>query len=74
MKEKMLSKHWGAKVAMVKNRGKRKEEKWENRCDFEERKITLEEQKRKDERAAEEDQFMMMNPEGMDASARVFGN
>nr|XP_020168368.1 dnaJ homolog subfamily C member 7 homolog [Aegilops tauschii subsp. strangulata] len=51
---------------------KHKEEKWEKRCAFEERKIALEEQKRKDERTAEDDLLMMMNPEGMDAMTREF--
>ncbi|VAI68180.1 unnamed protein product [Triticum turgidum subsp. durum] len=52
---------------MAEKKEKHKEEKWKRRCAFEERKVFLEEQKRKDERTAGEGRFMMMNPEGMDA-------
>ena len=57
---------------MAEKKEKQKEEKWEKRCAFEERKLILEEQKRKDERTIEEVWFMMMNPKGMDAMARDF--
>ena len=70
MKETMLAKHWDAKVVMAEKKEKHKEEKWGKRCAFEERKLVLEEQKRKDERTANEDWFMMMNPEGMDVDGK----
>lgn len=74
MKETMLTKHWDAQVAMAEKKDKHKE-KWERRCAFEARKITLEEQKRRDERTVEEDRFMMMNPRGgMDAMTKKVGN
>ena len=57
---------------MAEKKEKHKEDKWEKRCAFEERKLILEEQRRKDERTAEEDRFMIMNPEGMDATTREF--
>ncbi|KAI4971365.1 hypothetical protein ZWY2020_002279 [Hordeum vulgare] len=61
MKDTMLAKHWDENL-----------EKWEKRCAFEARRLILEGQKRKDERTAEEDMFMMMNSKGMDAMAREF--
>ena len=43
MKEAMLAKHWDAKVAMAEKKEKHKEEKWQKRCAYEERKLFLEE-------------------------------
>lgn len=55
VKEIMLAKHFDTKVALAEKKDKQKESKWERRCAFEERKIALEEQKRRDKRTVEED-------------------
>ncbi|KAE8805898.1 Glutamyl-tRNA reductase 1, chloroplastic [Hordeum vulgare] len=73
IKEIMVAMHWDTKVAMAKKKYKHKEEKWEKQCAFEDCKITLEEQNRRFNRTAEEDRFMMMNREGMDAMEVVLG-
>nr|XP_040256607.1 RNA-binding protein cabeza-like [Aegilops tauschii subsp. strangulata] len=49
-----------------------KEANWEKICAFEEHKITLEEQKRKDNKIIEEDRFLMMYSNGMKPMAREF--
>ncbi|KAF7057646.1 hypothetical protein CFC21_064860 [Triticum aestivum] len=70
IKETLLAKHLATKVELTEKKDKHKE-KWARRSVFEEHKIALEEQRR-DEKTAEEDRFMMMNPEGMDVMTREF--
>ncbi|XP_044387569.1 keratin, type II cytoskeletal 1-like [Triticum aestivum] len=70
IKETLLAKHLATKVELTEKKDKQKE-KWARRSVFEERKIALEEQRR-DEKTAEEDRFMVMNPEGMDVMTREF--
>ena len=71
-KEEMMAKHLETKVALAEKKSHQNENKWEKRCSFEERKLTLEEKRRKDDKIAEENRLMMMDPNGMTPTAREF--
>ena len=66
-----MEKHLATKLALAE-KNQQKEAKWERRRASEERNIALEEQKRKDNKIAEEDRFLMMDLSGMEPMATKF--
>ena len=72
LKITMMEKHLETKGVLAENKNQQKEAKWEKICTFKGHKIAFEEQKRKDNKIAEEDRFLMMDLSGMEPMATKF--
>ena len=60
------------KITIAAKKNESKDKKWATRCTFEERKISIEEEKMKAEKKAEENRLMMLDPSTMEPMAREF--
>ena len=67
-----MAKHLEVKVTLANKNNERKENKYATRCNFEERKFSIEEQQMKLEKRVEEKRFMMLDPTSMEPMAREF--